>query len=404
MNKKHYAEQKRYKIFALLLSAEEEFCFIGKTSSPRLSAIYSNHICGRVGATKGYFDLDNERPRLYLLEELTLTTAEAYKHVLAWIHIFSSNGYASINHEGQNIQAKNPLPDTTVIIQGLNAEPLEKILQRTFIARPADANSPPMPKEISESQETAQMNVRMKKSDKQRFLAFCDRLHLNQKEGFSILLDHAETEATTVHLDTILEEKARRILELEDKNRALQSKLSTLTADPKERFKKEFSFFKKGIENYLLALFPQSEQGIPMKPLLYRRFMKQKDPAITYRYPDSDGFMRITLEGLLWGLSRKRALFIVGQCENGTYIRLRYYPKDDFLGYPLKESPYAFEGSRWYVGYKRAADGAMNLVAAFPLSVIDTENQPPVGRLRENTDSFKRPSLDEQIFSADLRR
>lgn len=403
MNSKHYTEKKRFKIFALLLSAEEEFFFIGKTSSPRLSAIYSNHIRGRVGATKGYFDLDDERPRLYLLEELTLTTAEAYKHVLAWIHIFSSNGYASLNHEGQNVQAKYPHPDTTVIIQGINAEPLEKILQRTFIARPADANGPPMPKEIPESRETAQMNVRMKKMDKQRFLAFCDRLHLNQKEGFSILLDRTEKETANAHLEVILREKDQRILELEDKNRALRSKLSTLTADPKEWFKKEFSFFKEGIENYLFALFPQREHGIPMKPLSYRHFMKRKDPAITYRYPDSDGFMCITLEGILWGLSRRRALFIVGKGEDGAHFRFRYYPKADFLGYPLKGSPYAFEGARWYLGYKRAKDGAMNLVAAFPLSAINTENQVPVGRLHENADSLKKPSLDEQIFSAEMR-
>jgi len=99
MNANHYKKQKLFKIYAILLSAEDNFCFIGKTASPRLSAAYHRHRRGEIAATAGWFSEENEIPKLYLLEEVNTSTALAYKRVLAWIHLFMSNGYSVINHE-----------------------------------------------------------------------------------------------------------------------------------------------------------------------------------------------------------------------------------------------------------------------------------------------------------------
>jgi len=369
MNPKHYSLKKSFKIYALIMSAEENFFFIGKTTSPRVSAAYSRHICGRIAATKGYFDLDDGRPELYLLEELSLTTADAYKRVLAWINVFMANGYTSLNHFASQSQAKNPFQETAAFIEELTCMgPLSEILERTFVARPTDADSRPFRK-LEGADEIIQMNVRMKKNDKARFSAFCKRLHLNQRKGFSLLLDSAEEKESTLHLDALIGSYQDEIRRLKAKQEALQSKLQTLTEDPKELLKKQMSFLKPGINEYLQLLLPEKNNHVPLAPVSYRQHKKSN--AAPCGYPSSEGFMVIKLEELFWGISRKRALFVVGTDSQGTRYRFRYYPSKDFLGFSLKDSPYAYSGSSWYVGYQRAADGAMNLMLAFPLCAAE---------------------------------
>ena len=82
MNSKHYTELKSFRIYALVLPSEE-IAYIGKTSGKRLSAVFSNHVCGKVAATSPYFGkMPDQYPALHLLETIHTSTAEAYRHVL----------------------------------------------------------------------------------------------------------------------------------------------------------------------------------------------------------------------------------------------------------------------------------------------------------------------------------
>lgn len=373
MERNHYTVTKTFKIYAILLPAEENFCFVGKTTGRRLSAVYHRHRRGEVTATEGFLSQKDEYPQLYLLEELSLSSAQAYKRVLAWIHIFLNNGYAVINHNRSVVQARNLKPDTAHMVEELKKEPLENVLQRTLVRKPTDADAKPELQHLAqEKEETATFNVRLKASEKQLFLNFCKKRKLTQKQGFSILLDYADSSADTKHLQGILKQKDARIRELELYNEKIKAK--KVTKGTQEYLKEYSSFLKNGLEQYLNAIFPIDVTGEPLKATSYRRYMKEKDINIEYVYPEADGFMCIKLEAFLWGMSRKRTLFVLGTTENGHHIRLRYYPRREYMGYPLHDCPYAHKDAYWFVGFRKSKDGAMDIVMALPLGSLKLED------------------------------
>lgn len=107
MKSGNYNDVRQYTIYALTLDSKNgtRFVYLGKTTSPRLSAIYSRHICGNVEATNDYFDKDDNRPMLHKLEVLSCSAPEAYKHVLAWVHFFFNNSCIVLNHDSLISQA-----------------------------------------------------------------------------------------------------------------------------------------------------------------------------------------------------------------------------------------------------------------------------------------------------------
>ena len=165
MNSNHYEEKKEFRIYAILLRAEENYVYVGKTTGRRISAVYSRHTTGGVKATEGYFD-QGETLEFYLLEELQVTTSTAYKHIVAWCHIFQRAGYAGINHEKTLSQAENLLPETRAIVESHSQKPLEQILQCTRLENPASADKTVEKKtrfEVADHtpDESIQMNIRI---------------------------------------------------------------------------------------------------------------------------------------------------------------------------------------------------------------------------------------------------
>ena len=119
--------------------------------------------------------------------------------------------------------------------------------------------------------------------------------------------------------------------------------------------------------------------------------MRSLPPGKEYLYPDEDGFLLFFPEALLYGT--RTALFVVGSAQGKRY-KLRIYNKPSNIGFSLK-SPYGTIGSRWYLGFRRANDGAMDLTVALPLpseheSGIHCQNTAPL------------PSLDDLIQSASM--
>lgn len=167
MQKAFYTEEKRMTIYALVNRVEGPYVYVGKTSSPRISAVYSHHRCGDIAATSGYCDLPEEVPELYILERIWATGAVAYRHTLAWLRYFLDEGYYAVNHEGTELQARTLQAETEEIYMEIRKKPLKTILNQTYIARPADANLPPekKPQFFRQEEKTVQMNVRINRSD-----------------------------------------------------------------------------------------------------------------------------------------------------------------------------------------------------------------------------------------------
>lgn len=385
---RHHTEIRQFRIFALVLGEE---IFVGKTTSPRISAVYSRHRCGTVVATQGILDQE-KRPSLHILEQLECTGSDAYRHVLAWIHLFEQAGYCGINHMATATSSELLYPPTEAILKVLPQEPAQQILARTYVQKPSEANIRPSRKLafLPEPEKQVQMNLRMTAKDKKTFDRFCRKHRLKSREALGLLLDQITGEDT--HLNELLSAQK----ELREENNKLKDQLVVLSGkEPpvqEKRCEAYLRFMQLGLEAYIQCMFPNGDEDV-LPAIPYKRFRKQT--SICYEYPEEEGFLLMTAEVSLWGGNRSR--FVVGRGENGEYLKLRYYPRPLFAGVPMWDYP---SGTRWLVGCRKAADGAMELAAAFPM--------PPVPEKTVEADtpikSERRISLDDLIQQAEEKR
>jgi hypothetical protein len=393
MNFNPYTDQKCFRIFALVLPSEE-IAYIGKTAGKRLSAVFSNHVCGKVAATSPYFGKTADQyPELFILETIHTSTAEAYRHVLCWIHRFRSNGYQVINHSGSLKQASRLLPTTQDILQNLPKDDLDVLLARTKLAHPTDADEKPASAQQEVAEKMERLNIRLSNHDKARFTQLSTKLHCGQRETFRFLLDIAAQK------DREITQFARYIPKdirgLEKENAHLKMKLSRLQNRTAPEFQRlsalqaRQDFFQYGIRAYIQTYYPIPSCGTPLPTTSYKKFMRSLPPGKEYFYPDEDGFLLFFPEALLYGT--RPALFVVGTAQGKRY-KLRIYDKSSNIGFSLK-SPYGTIGSHWYLGFRRANDGAMDLTFALPLPPEQTAGM-------YSQDNEPLPSLDDLIRAA----
>lgn len=383
---KHHTEIRQFRIFALVLG--EDF-FVGKTASPRISAVYSRHRCGAVAATRGTMDQE-EIPSLYILEDLKCTGSEAYKHILAWICRFEEAGYCTINHTGTAIASESLYPYAQEILDKLLLEPMDEILKRSYVAKPSEANRKPARKLIppDRQEKHVQMNLRMSQKDKKVFDRFCKINHLKAREALGLLLDqitgedHHRQQLLSAH-KALLEENDR----LKERF-ALQQ--GTLLSRKDLRIVEYLSFLQSGLTVYLRQFLPDTEAE-PLPSLSYKRFQKHLPVGVHYEYPENEGFLQMTAEAMLWGGNHSR--FVVGQGLDGENLKVRYYSRPLYAGVRIWEYP---AGIRWLVGCRRATDGAMEIAAAFPVP----DWIPCLEEVEPYLERQEKASLDEQIYNA----
>lgn len=353
------------------------YVYVGKTSAVHFSKVYWRHINGKIEATESYFDAEN-KPCAHMLSEHTLTTADAYKHIIAYVHLFQKAGYFCLNYNGTLHHAAHPMPETLEIIHALEREPLDDLLARTKLKKHTDADrkiakTKEQPADINfqsnASTETSkapiQMNVRIKPEDKIQFDNYRKQLNLNQQEAFSLLLDQIDNR----QYEDLLTKKDNQIQKLKKENEKLKKKLSReeiSIPQPEQKARAFLSFAKDGI-TYYESLLPLPSNVPPLPRHSYRFFTKKVLTGLPYRYPEKDGYTVLNLEKILWSNGRNRACFLLGTDENGHRIRLRYYPKEYHLMCSFLRSKQAFLNARWLVGYQLAKDQAMEVVFAIPL-------------------------------------
>lgn len=405
MHPQHYALIKVFRIYALFLLGEdgEKIIYIGKTAGRRLSAVYSNHIHMKNTATEPFFGTEaTERPSLHLLETLQTTTADAYRHVLCWIYLFQKKDYRVINHEKMQLQASHLHPQTLDILKTIPQEDLPELLMRTRLVRLQDADLPPSPPSKSEPtpDKNTQLSIRLTESEKARFNRFAEKLRRNQRETFLYLLESS----TGNHREAIQSSRRaeKTIHKLKQKNSQLQKHLSQLEQQTAPEFQriailqKNHAFYCRGLSLYLQQCLPPPTEKTPLPSMHYKKFKRLLPDGLRYDYPSEVGFAIIRPEAILYG--NHSAWFLVGLREDGSRCKLRMYPKASNMGIPIK-SDYGMEGSLWFLGWQKAADGAMDLVFAIPLP-------PPMPQQTSVSVSstMKKTPLDDQIANAATRR
>ena len=404
MKREFYEKERDYRIYAIILKAETDCVYIGKSAGKRISAVYYRHRRGSVQATVGYFDQE-ERPELYLLEELTVTGSDAYRHVVAWCAVFRKNGYAGINHEGTLFQSENLLPETRIIAEEFMQEPLDQILARSWLASPASADKPSEKHgKTLTSEKTTQINMRLHKRDKECFDKYCKSRNLNQREAFEILLDGLMGFGEHPGIDHVLQDRNKRIASLEQENVRLQKKLETWISrgkSPKELEQENMlRLLKNGLQCYFQILLPEAPGKSTLPELSYRKYIQSLSPGQEKpKYPETEGFLLLRLEAFLWGSSGHRASFLVGIGEDGCRYRLRFFPKENYLGVSPRFSAWAFAESWWYVCSKRSKDDAMDMIAAFPMG-----ERREHAELDRNNRQIRKESLENAIQRAERKK
>lgn len=398
MRDSYYTHVQTITIYAIVNRVEGPFAYIGKTTSPRISAVYSRHRTGNVSATEGYLDLEEEIPELYVLERLSTTGAEGYRHVLAWLRYFLAEGYYAITHEATEAQARSLYPETEDIYRKIAAEPLETILERTYVAKPSDANLPPEPpprqpfEPHDPAEKSIQMNVRMYPKDKARFDILCRERGFNQRQGFSWLLEQAGGEAGGIY-----REKQNEIDKLKRENQKLRDKLAAQNSNAPSAGEAYLAFLLPGLKQFFDWLRPPELPDNPLPRMPYRKFLRSLPSGVRYVYPDAEGFYQLVPEAVVWGAPPRKACFVMSRGENGERYRLRTYPRDHYAGYSFRDKLPVGQGVPWLIGVRRAKDGAMEIAAAFPLIYPPIwEDLPELPPLPDK----RKPSLGAQIENA----
>lgn len=393
MQKKFYTQERLFKIYALYDDVPEKRVYIGKTVS-KLSNVYSQHRCGHNKYTETLFEMDFLEPEMVLLEEIFCTGAVAYRHVLAWIKRFTDDEFRVVNPDGMLAQAAQMQEDTQKIYEQIAGIDLEEHLVRLW------HESKILPRKVLEKREkeqaSTQLCLRLSPADKADFQRYCRRTNLRQTDAFAQLLNTAgENSVPDIRrLSDLLEESEARCTRLVEENKTLRSGL--LISQPariENNTREYFTFAQKAICEFVKVTYTkETYTGLPIKEYRYDDFKRRFPNAARYQYPTAEGSYIVRLQALVWGKARNPVYFLICTTQEGECLKFRFYQKREFIGKQVRNSFYAQLDSLWLFAGKAAPDGAVDLMAAFPLlNTIEEKQQ-------------EKMSLDELILGAASKR
>jgi len=393
VKKKFYTEEKLYKIYAIYDDIAERRAYIGKTVS-KLSNVHSQHRCGHNRYTQELFEIDFLEPEMVMLEEINCTGAVAYKHVLAWIRWFEDNTYEILNPEGMLAQSEQMQEETLKIYEQISQIDFEEHLTRCY------QETRIVPRKVLEKREreqsSTQLCLRLTPTDKEAFQQFCEQTNLRQTDAFAKLLhtsgENAEPDIRRLH--DLLEESEKRCTKLAEENAQLRSGLTIPQSVRIENSARaHFTFAQKVIREFVKVTYTKERYtDLPIKEFRYDDFKNRFPNAARYQYPIEEGVYIVRLQALVWGKARNPVYFLMCKTQEGEHLKFRFYQKKEFIGVQVRQSFYALLDSYWLFAGRMAPDGAVDLMAAFPLLNSVNMNQ------RE------KQTLDEQILGATSKR
>ena len=125
-----YYDEKNIIIYAIHFPFNNKI-YVGKTVKHAVKSHYKDHYILRNKRTSNDFEKAKElgiTPKMYLLEDLQTTEAEAYKHCVAWIKYFLQKQFVSISFKTTNEYAGDLNEDTEAIYKLFCDISLDEIL------------------------------------------------------------------------------------------------------------------------------------------------------------------------------------------------------------------------------------------------------------------------------------
>ena len=393
VKKKFYTEEKLYKIYALYDDIAERRAYIGKTVS-KLSNVHSQHRRGHNRYTQELFETDLLEPEMVMLEEVTCTGAVAYKHVLAWIRWFEDNTFEMLNPDGMLNQSENMQEETQKIYEQISQLDFEEHLARCYQETRVVLRKGQEKREKEHA--STQLCLRLTPTDKEAFRQYCERTKLRQTDAFAKLLHTSgeNAEPDIQRLLELLEESEIRCTKLTQENTQLRSGLTIPRSERIENSARvHFAFAQQAIREFVKTTYTKDRYtDLPIKEFRYDDFKNRFPNAAQYQYPTEEGVYIVRLQALVWGKARNPVYFLMCKTQEGEYLKFRFYQKKEFIGVPVRQSFYALLDSLWQFAGRMAPDGAVDLVAAFPLLNAG------------NTNKREKLTLDEQILGAASKR
>lgn len=362
-------KKKIYTIFALVFG---NWVYVGKTTSPRISAVYRRHARGEVYATRQCALVD-PHPTLHILRVDEALAYEIYYRILAYVNVFKQAGYHILNSPRTIMRSNDLRAPAQAIVAEIEKEDLGQLLARTRIERPTEADHPPatISLETQHHWVNQKIDIWVNADEKRRFIAAAKAENLTYRELLLSLLDQLHNETLPSSSGNQLSAKSK----LEAKLIASEEKFRTQKAVLQERIDvrdHKFQLLQSGLIRYFELM--QSAHNIPLEfdTGKYRDYPS----ASEYIYPAEEGPYIIRPTALLYGHGKYPARFLLGIGDNQQRIKLRFYPNNQCAGVSLASPIFNKRGSVWLIGAQHAPDGAMNVAYAFPLDVAFRYNTP----------------------------
>lgn len=398
---------RRHCIFALI-EQDLDMVYIGKTCSKSLDSQRRSHMRGDVECTRDVFGPEAADPDMdyCILEILDCTIVDAYKHVLAWYRYFLENGYEIVGREKTLNDCQDLLPETQAIYDAVCAPVSLSVVFNRDVPEP-ETPPPPIRKPERPPGAIMQLNIRVKGDVAQAFRNYCERMNLSQSDGLTYLL----SSHGPMQIPSLIQEREY----YKDLMRYLQEENAVQKKSAIEHQKRDREI-RCAISDFSAALINAAQENCDyyllrpaLKPKPYRR-AKASENLDQYKYPTQSGCTTVALKGFAFSRGKassnqsftntKAAIFVFGQTADDK-IKLRWYPKKDYIGITPTDEEYAHLNSRWIMAYKIANDGAADLIAAVPL--VFFEPDPVAAELLSSglvSVGPLKPALDAQISAA----
>lgn len=360
------------KIFTFFALVFGKKVYIGKTTSGRLSAVYRRHCRGEVIATKR-FTRKGGRPKLHLLNRGEMEPYQAYRLVLAFVHMFQEAGYEILNCAKTIVRASDLHPETEALADELKKENVDELLSKTLVEKPtaADYRFQTEDKMVHEAA-TEKITVRATPCEKDRFTKFAEEMNLNQRQTIQYLISKCQMKDEIFppweddpYVRTIIGAYREENQKLKNENEDLREQLGDGRKNALKRKNQQLQLLKTGVSAFFGMM--RSNSKVPL--VIDQGYYKDCSNTEKYHYPTEAGVYILRPTQILFGKGRYPAIFILGIGENEEYLKLRFYPKSYFAGINPKNEKYWLRGSVWLIGCEPTNDGAMDMSFAFPLDV-----------------------------------
>ena len=362
---------KRLFIVYAIFSSETKTAFIGKSYGSDLGPTYSKHVHSKNRYTRDHLSksaLNGEIPRLSILQRLEgVDFREAYAHLVAWTRLFLEHAYYILMPDGVIDDALHLHPRTQHLYNLIKDEHLENTLQNgTCFPRKSLCKKTPAP--ISNNSKSVQFNMRVRQQDKDAYNEMCNRELLSKKDMFSLLVRSMDEKSTfeDTRISMLKQRIEKESKELEIAHNRIERLYNFVQHD--KRYKSTVAIVNQMWNTYIHSMSAIDHSSSYDILDIMRPQYSDYSPN-EFSYPDeSSGVTEFVLLGLVY-MKSASGIFVLGRTLDGKRIKLRSFPKKDYIGTIIPRSKWSFFGSKWIVAWNTASDGAKDLVASFYVPV-----------------------------------